>query len=467
MVGIRGSQEIGKRVLMQGLGSQKTIHYLNTRLVSDVAWYPYIAHLFDGMHLPSSARDDSIFELKTGPFESSRKETFAEIGSGYMALIPSDNQGDSIYSHLQALSHVLGLIPAMSYQEEEAAFVRGKAVQIHKDEDSVSLESRIRFPRAYFPKGLIAEEEAKIEELRIRTTLGEDGYSSKIESAGGNIINPFFDLPRAKDLVLRHSSLVEGIIRTAEDQNLSPYSYEEEYVKEHISPRLTHVDRWNKRAEDMFSSARFLASIISRSALAGYIHDVILYGSLARDDRVPDDIDMLVIVDDPDKRVLNPKDYSEEEMMVETFGEGLVRYDIEAITDGLFEEMGLVPQMRDYAVATYGIPQGEEMRWRVENRLEEPNSMPLGKVGATVDLNSVYLADIANEEGIRHMMQNKFSPAYFRDIFRDGLLYDQVKDTFIPARVRYAETLDMSKRLLTQACDEGWLSHLRDPRKSD
>jgi len=360
--------------------------------------------------------------------------------------IPVD-KSEPLLMHLQAIDHIEKKIGEKTIQQKSPISGQGQVVYIDRDEKKMS--TKLRFPRYYLPDGLNG-----IDNVIVETILNDENTVRFLDT-DGNDIHALDRIPSESTLLATHNLAFDYIIGQLKTQYNNFFTdINQEYDLDYVKKRLSWVDYWDDKYADMINNAKKLMKII-KEAGGEDIEEIILMGSLARNDKIPDDYDFLILVNDPDnlRIILNPDKYSTEERRSTI---GLRRYNVQDVTDGLCKELGITAKLDKLSRDTYKMDE-EKRRWR-----DEPHQLPFGMDYTTMDLNSFYANTLGNRQKMTNLMKNKVTPAYWLDALTDGLVLRG--DELIPIAPKYKKEIATMQDILKQAEKERWWNHRNDFR---
>ncbi len=323
------------------------------------------------------------------------------------------------------------------------------------------LETRLRSPLYFLPDGFIVDGKQYFDvtiysEAR-KIDSGFERVSSVLAADGSAIIRPHSS--QEIQLVTMHGKNLDFLVESAmthyhgtnavANQGRDYYfpSTAEDFLAE-SAETMSHVEHWDLKEAELRQSAEQIAkTILTESLHKDKIEGVVLYGSLARKDKLPGDIDLLLLVDSKGG-ALDPFKYFDLD------DQGRPRsYNVEDVTDGIAKELGIIPQL---------ITIGEKRKdWRISTHYEEypdeARHIQFSELGGGINLGVVTTDFFTNPQLREQYMRLAFTPTYFQDVLTDGLAFDAESGTFsIPTREVYAKVIESLKGQLEQAKLEKW-----------
>lgn len=205
----------------------------------------------------------------------------------------------------------------------------------------------------------------------------------------------------------------------------------------------THVDYWDARHQGLIAGAEKIGKAINNSRLRENVQSIILYGSLARKDKIPDDIDLVMIVDSKDK-ILEPTKY-----YVTADEKRPLQYNTKDVTNGLVLELGILPELMSFST--------KENDFFARKGQRNAADLLFSRYGGRLNLNTLPAEFFTDSQIRENLMRIKFTPAYYRDILVDGFVYNRTSGKFdVPACYAYSDTINELNMLLEKARKESW-----------
>ncbi|MFH1510055.1 MAG: hypothetical protein ABIF10_00060, partial [Candidatus Woesearchaeota archaeon] len=218
--------------------------------------------------------------------------------------------------------------------------------------------------------------------------------------------------------------------------------------------KLSQVDYWDAKERQLMQNAERITKIIlEESNHKELLEGSVLFGSLARKDKCPADIDLLLLVR-PQDRCLDITKYMEE------YGSD-IRYDILEITNGLVTELGIYNRLAEIGRLD------SDSRGNILP--EKASNLIFSEFGGRINLNTLSSKFFSDSNTMEQLMRISFTPTFYRDVLTDGLVYDLQTGKFcIPARERYSSQIDSVDQIIKKAEIEFWRNLKNDrPNKKD
>ncbi len=328
------------------------------------------------------------------------------------------------------------------------------AVDVHAlPNGELTLETRLRallgfLPNGFVINGIICREVL----LASKAKKSPGGFNREYRATSSDGTSIFFDMPSTQgmQLIELHAELIRNFmshitshyrnVREEYDCFLSPA----EVFLQNSPGIMSWVSYWDAREQGLRKSAELIAqAIIGASPLKERIKGVVLYGSLARNDKIPRNIDLLLIADS-DEKTLNPFNYLR---LDGDRNENDIRYDLWELTDGLGRELGIMSLL--LSIGT------KPKRGIYLEYPDEVSSIFFSKFCAHLNLNVASTKFMADAQEQRKYIQSAFNRAYFQDVLTDGMMYDPQSGKFsIPTRERYASVIQSLEGQLAQVRTE-------------
>ncbi|MEK6984057.1 MAG: nucleotidyltransferase domain-containing protein [Nanoarchaeota archaeon] len=363
---------------------------------------------------------------------------------------PADYSGELVEDHAQrcvALERQFGT--GVEQVVNSYAFQKGFVTSVghgNNGAEAFTLETKFRAPRYFLPDEFPVNGN-KFSDVRVYSEARKTGIwftrSSGIFTPDGTPIL-IQDSDDISQILLGHRNSIKTFLMIIKDHYYRGdcYSSAQDLLEERADI-LTHVDSWDYRERQLMESARSIArAIFEESPLRGQVKEVLLYGSLARKDNIPGDIDLMLLVDTKDGQ-LNPlKYFSVDNQNMPK------RYNVADVTNGIARELGIVPALLRIGIKAKD-PYGELP--------DEAENIIFSDTGGGINL-SVIPTQFLRDPTLREQyMRLCFTPTYFQDALTDGLAFDvRSGDFIVPTRVAYAGIIQSLKDQHGKAIIEKW-----------
>ena len=310
--------------------------------------------------------------------------------------------------------------------------------------ETFTLETRFRAPRYFLPDGFPLKGD-RLFDARVYSEARKTGSgiarSSGIFTADGIQIQ-MQDPKGITQLLEGHRESIQTFLKMIRDHYYNGSCYRAQDLLEVQADMLSYVDHWDYKERQLMQSARSIArAIYEESPLRGKIKGVALYGSLARKDKIPGDIDLMLLVDSADGS-LNPFRY----FSMDDQGRP-ARYNVDDVTNGIAKELGIIPVL--LKIGRKSNPYFEYP--------DDACHIQFSELGGGINL-SVVSTDFFNDSALRERyMRLCFTPTYFQDALTDGLAFDAASGEFsIPTRAVYSGVIAALKDQLRNATIQNW-----------
>ncbi len=428
-------------------------HYteLQTTISSDE---PIGKYFVEGKENEWMHREDSLtlhtaidrMSFDQGNIRKSAIESYASLAHRGMLVSSDQKSEEPIEVHLMNLAHFVSKVPSAKISVN-TSYAQRPRIDFIRNEQGITLETKLEFPKSTFPDGFTINDE-KIYAGSLQTKLNAADEQTVLRDHNGKSLFTFKHYDEKHPLIGHNKAIgniAKSLIGAYEDDARVERHYYDKHEKRHLIARITSPEFWQNRLSEMNSIALDVAQMIKSSPLAGYVQDIILYGSLARREDA-DDIDLMLIVNDQSKKVLDPSTH-----LQGSSG----RYHAAHTTDGLFKELGIDGKLKEYAAKTNSY----EAR-NLSMNYTSPSGLSLGRYGIKVDLNAVFVQDCQSEQVMEELMKGrlhgKINETYFKDVLNEGLIVDPSTRSLSPARQKYEPQIVMLSGILERMPKAQW-----------
>ena len=350
------------------------------------------------------------------------------------------HQEDIIIKHLRACKDLEERLKDRGFMVENVppwdGFAVSSASGIEHDNPFYTLETRLRGPKRSWPVGFVIGNES-LPELTVvsKELITPSGIkmSSYVRRPDNSEVSVYEGSNKGGvPLLLQHWKQIKGILERTMEYHLQRYGEDKRMIFAESSLRyahtLSHVDSWDADYEALMQRAEQIAKVIlGKSKLKDIVKEVVLYGSLAKKDKHPRDIDLLLVVDSDEQ--LNPLRYQAREKPS--------RYDIAAVTNGLGNELGIVEEL----YAFYGIkPQ-----------------FGSGISSLNLDLNAIPTRFLTDPETRKRFIESVYPSGYQWRALTDGLAFNTETGKFDrPTKDMYKGPLEQLRAELKELARQGY-----------
>lgn len=306
-------------------------------------------------------------------------------------------------------------------------------VNLSKEEDGedriYSLETKVRAPKYFLPDGFVIDGKQFYEGRIVSSAKSVSGgvlrKSSILSSDGENIRTSTEAIDHCAPLQAIHFRMLKWFVGNIYHNHYSELKHFDacEFLENHPH-YLACVDQWDDRQIKLIQRAEKIAhTILEKSPLNGLIAEVVLYGSLSRQDKIPDDIDLLVFYM-PEGDILDPTKYYDSKDK-----QCPPEYNVRAVTEGLVQELGIKEELDKYDS---------------EHHIK-------------INLNAISNRFFSDSSMRKRLLRMQFTPKYYRDLLVDGLRFNAQSRRFdILTKDIHKETISQLDTLLEQAEREKW-----------
>ena len=337
--------------------------------------------------------------------------------------------------------------PEASIREGVLGQQRAYAVSVSEDKERgrpiYTLNTKLRAPRYFMKDGFVVDGESISDVTVVSRSVGVEKpkRNSRIIRPDGSAIekydaqgNEYYSVHLP---VMHHQAIIRFLGDLGEHYS-DDYSFS--YIMDEFPEIISHVDRWDKKQRELTKSAEKIAKVIAeKSPLRDRVKGIIVYGSLARNDKCPDDIDLLILADSD--KILNPIKYYVKDYGRKKAPSG---YNVAAVTVGLIKELGLEEEILSIGIKNQDYP-------------NEVECLQFSDEGGGLNINAISTEFFRNPEFRERLMRMAFTAQYFRNALSDGMAYNLETGRFdIPTKEIFGGTIESLEGVLEKAKIEEW-----------